>query len=155
MKTLELVLLRKEFNEHRTIGELFADGVKLSDTLEDALRDLPEKCPNTSKFNPCACSEKIYGETCIPAGRYRVRYLYSNKFKRKYPCLLDVPHFLGILIHAGVNEGNTEGCILVGTLARDGQHLVDTFAARDRVCGLVDRAEKAGTKVWITIKNEK
>lgn len=155
MKTLELNLLRTKFNDKRTIGELFADGVKLADTLEDTLRDLPEKCSYTSKFRPCACPEKVYGETCIPAGRYRVRYLYSNRFKRKYPCLQNVPHFLGILIHAGSNERHTEGCILVGTLVQDGQHLVDTFKACDRVCNVVKDAEKSGVEVWITIKNEK
>lgn len=155
MATLELVLNRIKFNDKRTIGELFANGKKLSDTLEDTLRELPEKCPETSKFKPCVCSEKVYGETCIPAGRYRVRYLYSNKFKRKYPCLQGVPHFLGILIHAGSNENHTEGCILVGTLAQDGQHLIDTFAARERVCRVVEDAEKSGLEVWITIKNEK
>lgn len=155
MATLELVLNRIKFNDKRTIGELFANGKKLSDTLEDTLRELPEKCPETSKFKPCVCSEKVYGETCIPAGRYRVRYLYSNRFKRKYPCLQDVPHFLGILIHAGSSESHTEGCILVGTLAQDGQHLIDTFAARERVCRVVENAEKSGLEVWITIKNEK
>lgn len=155
MATLELVLNRTKFNDKRTIGELFANGKKLSDTLEDTLRELPKKCSETSKFKPCACPEKVYGQTCIPAGRYRVRYLYSNRFKRKYPCLQDVPHFLGILIHAGSNENHTEGCILVGTLAQDGQHLIDTFAARERVCRVVENAEKSGLEVWITIKNEK
>lgn len=155
MATLELVLNRTKFNDKRTIGELFANGKKLSDTLEDTLREFPKKCPETSKFKPCACPEKVYGQTCIPAGRYRVRYLYSNRFKRKYPCLQDVPHFLGILIHAGSNENHTEGCILVGTLAQDGQHLIDTFAARERVCRVVENAEKSGLEVWITIKNEK
>lgn len=155
MATLELVLNRTKFNDKRTIGGLFANGKKLSDTLEDTLRELPKKCPETSKFHPCTCSEKVYGETCIPAGRYRVRYLYSNRFKRKYPCLQDVPHFLGVLIHAGSNESHTEGCILVGTLAQDGQHLIDTFAARERVCKIVEGAEKNGLEVWITIKNEK
>lgn len=155
MATLELVLNRTKFNDKRTIGELFANGRKLSDTLEDTLRELPKKCPETSKFKPCVCPEKVYGQTCIPAGRYRVRYLYSNRFKRKYPCLQNVPHFLGILIHAGSNENHTEGCILVGTLAQDGQHLTDTFAARERVCKIVEDAEKSGLEVWITIKNEK
>lgn len=155
MKTLELILLRTKFNDKRTIGELFVDGVKLADTLEDTLRELPEKCPYTSKFKPCACPEKVYGQTCIPAGRYRVRYLYSNRFKRKYPCVQNVPHFLGILIHAGSNEEHSKGCILVGTLAQDGQHLVDTFKARDKVCNIVEDAEKSGVQVWITIKNEK
>lgn len=155
MATLELVLNRTKFNDKRTIGELFANGKKLSDTLEDTLRELPKECPETSKFKPCTCPEKVFGETCIPAGRYRVRYLYSNRFKRKYPCLQGVPHFLGVLIHAGSNENHTEGCILVGTLAQDGQHLIDTFAARERVCRMVEDAEKSGLAVWITIKNEK
>lgn len=155
MKTLELSLIRTIFNDKRTLGELFADGVKISDTLEDTFRKLPEKCPNTSKYKSCTCSEKVYGATCIPEGRYRVRYLYSPRFKRKYPCLQEVPHFLGILIHSGSNENHTEGCILVGTLARNGESLVDSFAARDRVCKLVEDAESAGKEVWITVRNER
>lgn len=38
------------------------------------------------------------------------------------PRLLNVPHFDGILIHNGVTEKNSAGCILVGSY--DGQKLV-------------------------------
>ena len=39
---------------------------------------------------------------------------YSPRFKRVLPLLHDVPHFRGILIHPGNDQGDTAGCILIG-----------------------------------------
>lgn len=60
-------------------------------------------------------TSKIPGLTAIPAGRYRVISRQSTRFKRKLPCLLDVPGFTDILIHAGNTEHDTQGCVLLGT----------------------------------------
>ena len=75
-----------------TIGELYIDGVFICSTLED----------------------KVYGETAIPIGRYKVVLSYSNRFKRILPEILNVEFFKGIRIHEGNHKDNTEGCILVG-----------------------------------------
>ena len=96
--------------------------------------------------------QEVYGETCIPPGRYKVIYRYSPKFGKEYPALEDVPHFLGILIHAGANPGHTEGCILTGDRVPGMEQLRNQFNVTDRVKKLVREAIKAGRNVWITIE---
>ncbi len=97
-----------------TIGKLYVDGVYQCDTIEDVVRELPATCPNTPRGIACACKEKVYAETAIPAGTYRVTMEYSPRFKRKLPYLHEVPHFLGILIHNGTDHQHSAGCIIVG-----------------------------------------
>jgi len=84
-----------------TIGVMYIDGERFCDTLEDKVRDLTKE-------------KKVYGETAIPCGRYKVTLTYSPKFKRVMPLLHDVPYFDGVRIHAGNTTKDTEGCILLG-----------------------------------------
>ncbi len=81
-----------------TIGNLYIDGIKFCDTLEDAVR-----------------VQKIAGMTAIPAGIYEVIVTMSKRFKKRLPELLNVPNFSGVRIHTGNTDKDTEGCILVGT----------------------------------------
>lgn len=97
-----------------TIGDLYIDGVFFCNTIEDVVRQLPAVCPNTPKGRNCACPQKKYAETAIPAGTYKVTIEYSPRFKRRLPCLHDVPHFIGILIHSGNTAEDSAGCIIVG-----------------------------------------
>jgi hypothetical protein len=57
---------------------------------------------------------KVVRETAIPAGVYQIRLAHCPRFARKMPELLRVPGFVGIRIHWGNNENDTEGSILVG-----------------------------------------
>ena len=109
-----LTLNRKYKGETYTIGDLLVDGVFFCNTIEDKVRELPIICPNTPKWFSCKCKEKVYAETAIPAGTYKVTLQKSPKFQRVLPYLHDVPHFLGILIHEGNTERNSAGCIIVG-----------------------------------------
>lgn len=123
-----------------TVGRMWLDGIFFSNTLEDAVRDISEDGTG-----------KVYGKTAIPAGRYKVVYWYSPKFKRRMPRLLDVPHFDGILIHAGNTAGDTLGCILVGLNTQKGRltssrHYSDEL---NRRCELCDRRKE---EIWITIE---
>ena len=90
-------LIRKEFTEHSTIGDLIIDGEYFCFTLEDVVRDA-----------------KIQKETAIPYGKYEVITNYSNRFKRVMPLLLNVPNFEGVRIHNGNTDADTEGCVLIG-----------------------------------------
>lgn len=152
MENLEIKLVRKIFSETATIGELFVDGKKLCDTLEDTRRNLPPTCPYTPKGESCKCPEKVYGKTCIPEGRYKVVYRYSPKFGKMYAALENVPHFLGILIHSGTNVGHTEGCILVGEVIPGKEELKNSFPMGGKVKVLVSTAIEEGREVYITIE---
>ena len=113
---LDMKLVRTEFKDTQTVGKLYLNGVYFCDTLEDKNRDLNKN----GVFD--GSEKKVYSETCIPFGQYKVIINQSPRFKRLMPRLLNVPHFDGILIHNGVTEKNSAGCILVGSY--DGQKLV-------------------------------
>lgn len=67
---------------------------------------------------------KIYGETCIPAGTYKLelrnvggmtqRYARRYKFHRGMIWLRHVSLFEWVYIHVGNTSTDTLGCILVG-----------------------------------------
>lgn len=111
---MELLLKRIYKGDKYTIGKLYIDGEWFCDTIEDKVRSLHKDCPYTPKGRNCKCKEKIYGETAIPAGTYKVVLSYSNKFKRILPEILNVPHFLGIRIHKGNTEQDSAGCVILG-----------------------------------------
>lgn len=116
---MELILTRINKYNHSTLGELYLDGNKLMDTLEDTDRGLSSDMPLQSIQD-----KKIYGNTAIPTGRYKIAMgIVSPKFKDrawakpwegKLPRLLDVPGYEGVLIHVGNSSEDTLGCILVG-----------------------------------------
>lgn len=129
-----------------TIGKLYIDGEYFCDTLEDPVRTLPTFCPNTSEGIPCACPEKVYARTAIPAGTYKITMENSPRFKRILPLLHDVPHFLGVLIHSGNDANDTAGCILVGSNKAKGK-VLESRAASDRLNALL----KKEREITITI----
>lgn len=101
---MNLKVVRKEFTDLTTIGELSINGVFECFTLEDKVRDLKADG-----------SGKIYGKTAIGKGKYEVALTYSDRFKQVMPLLLKVPFFDGIRIHPGNKNEDTHGCLLVGT----------------------------------------
>lgn len=94
---MKLGLIRDVLGDTFTLGKLYIDGEFFCYTCEDKVRP-----------------KKIYGQTAIPAGTYRVSLTPSTRFKRVLPLLHDVPGFEGIRIHAGNTHEDTEGCVLVG-----------------------------------------
>ena len=120
-----------------TIGVLMVDGEKFSDTLEDKVRDL-----NSEK--------KVYGETAIPAGKYKVVMSMSSKFKRVMPYLENVPQFTGIMIHPGNTPKDTLGCILVGENKKKGQ-LSNSRKYSDELNKRINEAIERKEQVWIEI----
>ena len=101
-----------------TIGRFFVNGVRFYESLEDTDRGL------NSNFTEAAIKlSKIYGQTAIPTGTYRVVLSVSGKFKKKswakkygglVPELLGVKGFSGVRIHPGNMPEDTDGCILPG-----------------------------------------
>lgn len=132
---MELKLIRKDFGEKATEGELY---IRECFTLEDRVREPGVKVPK---------------ETAIPYGRYRVVIDFSNRFQRNMLHILNVPMFEGIRIHAGNTDKDTEGCILVG---QDKAVLDPDFigASKIALAILFDKVQAAityGEEVWIEI----
>lgn len=96
---MQIRVVREPTKNDTTLGALFIDGHWQCHTLEDAIR---------------AAGEKVYGETAIPAGRYKLILSMSNRFKKIMPEVVAVPGFAGIRIHAGNTAKDTEGCLLLG-----------------------------------------
>lgn len=109
MNNMKIKIQRIALKETYTIGKLLIDGNYFCDTLEDKVRDL-----NKDGDLDDAGEGKIYGETAIPYGTYKMVLGYSPKFKRVLPRILGVKHFEGILIHPGNTAKDSHGCILVG-----------------------------------------
>jgi hypothetical protein len=112
---MELKLIRTKSNNEYTEGKLYINGVYFCDTLEDKDRGLLQSMSvDTIK------TIKVYGETCIPYGTYKVELSYSPKFKKTMPAILDVKGFTGVRIHNGSYTYHSFGCLLVGTKYKDG-----------------------------------
>ena len=106
---MEIKLIRDTYSTKSTIGKLYLNGTFFCDTLEDVCRDQNRDGDLDDKGE-----EKVYGKTCIPAGRYKVIINMSNRFKKRMPLLLNVPKYEGIRIHNGNTAAHTDGCPLVG-----------------------------------------
>lgn len=106
---MELLLKRIALKDSYTIGKLYINGVYFCDTVEDKVRDL-----NKDGDLEDEGESKVYAETAIPYGIYKVIVNESPKFKRLLPRLLNVKHFDGILMHRGSSAKSSAGCIIVG-----------------------------------------
>ena len=79
---MELLLKRKFKAENYTIGDLYVDGRFFCHTIEDKVRPLPARCPDTPMGRACKCKEKEYARTAIPAGTYRITIQRIRRFAR-------------------------------------------------------------------------
>ena len=96
---INLLLIRNTFSKKSTIGELFLNGERICDTLE----------------NPWVDNQR--NVSCIPEGVYPVRLrLPRESATRDYLHLLvqEVPNRDFILVHRGNFPSQTQGCLLVG-----------------------------------------
>lgn len=140
---MKLVVERKWRKDDYTIGILYVNGVRLCNTLEDAVR-----------------SDKIYGKTAIPKGTYRVLMnVKSPKFDERpwtipyggiVPRLRNVPNFQGVLIHVGNTAADTDGCILVGDNTEKGR-LTNSTNRYFKLMGMLLGAALSGEAIDITI----
>ena len=117
-------VLRVSSDKDSTSGLLFEiEGNKrtfLAYTLEDEQRDV-----------------KVWGETRIPAGTYKLGLRteggFHNRYKSKYTFhkgmihVLDVPGFEYILWHTGNTDENTAGCLLLGNTQTNNRIAKDGF----------------------------
>jgi len=106
---IKLKLIRDTFTDNTTIGKLYVNGEYFCETLEDKDRGLHQDLSVEENTRL-----KVYGETCIPYGKYKVIVTPSVRLKRTLPLLVNVEGFQGIRIHKGNNKQATLGCICVG-----------------------------------------
>lgn len=135
---MEIRVDRKYKKEEYTIGKMYLNGMYFCDTLEDKVRILNE------------FEDKIYGETAIPYGRYRVILTYSPHFKRILPELVSVEFFKEIRIHNGSTKEDTKGCILVGENKVKGM-VVNSKKTIKRLMDILLKLDK-DEEIFITIQ---
>lgn len=127
-----------------TVGRLYVDDRLFCNTLEDRIVD---KNKNGVLDGD---EKKVYGESAIPYGTYKIIYNWSPKFGRNLPRLLNVPHFEGILIHPGNTAADSAGCILVGKNTEVGR-LTNSRYISDELNKLIDEAQQKGEPITIEI----
>lgn len=141
---MELRVERLWPKENYTVGRLYVNNEFFSNTLEDKIIDKDK----SGVFDNG--EKKVYGESAIPYGKYKVIYNWSPKFGRNLPRLLDVPHFEGILIHSGNTARDSAGCILVGKNTSKGM-LSESRYTSDKLNEIIDAAQKRGEEITIEI----
>ena len=131
-----------------TPGTLYIDGERFCDTLEDKDRGLTQNM-TIGEIQ----SKKVYGETAIPKGTYKVTTkVVSPKFSKypfymevcngRLPRLLDVPGYEGVLIH--VADGWKKDKLLAGCIG---------IGERQSYGSLLNGKETF-RKLWEKIKNQ-
>lgn len=115
----DLILKRIARKSTYTIGKLYLNNVYFCDTIEDTDRGLTNKM-SLDEINKI----KVKDKTAIPTGTYLIdlntispRFKNNPKYafiKGKLPRLINVPGFVGVLIHIGNTASDSSGCIIVG-----------------------------------------
>ena len=149
---MEILVKRIAKKSKYTIGKMYIDGQYICDTLEDTDRGLNQDMSLEEIKN-----KKVYGETAIPTGTYKVDMnTVSPKFKNrvwakpyggKLPRLIAVPGYDGVLIHAGNRAEDSLGCVLVGENKAVGQ-VLNSQVTFKKVMSILTK----GTNITITIK---
>ena len=150
---MKLKVLRISSGSDSTNGLLFKedqDGSHfLAYTLEDEYRE-----------------EKVYKETRIPAGTYKITLRtvggYTKKYEKRFKDIhkgmlwvRDIPNFEYILIHCGNTDEHTAGCLLVGDSQTNNQISPDGFIGQSskayaRIYPEIAQAIENGEEVLIT-----
>ena len=153
---MELLLHRKYKLPTYSIGKLYVDGVYFSDTLEDTDRNLYQ-----GMGLEWIEKVKVYDETAIPFGRYKITLVKSPKYSKKQkfveltnglmPYINNVPGWTGCLIHSGNTNKDTLGCVLVGENKEKGK-VINSFSTFKRLWKLLVEANEKGEEIWLTVQ---
>jgi len=138
-----ITLRRIAMKDTYTIGKLYIDGVYFCDTVEDKDRGL-----NDSMEESVIKERKVYGETAIPLGTYKVEITYSPKFKKNLPLLYNVKGFEGIRIHSGNTAKDSLGCIIVGKNKKVGM-VLDSRSTMTKLMKILTNTKE---NIWLTIR---
>ena len=141
---MDIQLKRIAKKETYTIGKLYIDGVYFCDTIEDKDRGLNQ----AMSINDIK-KKKVYGETAIPTGTYKLVIDYSNRFKKNMAHILNVPGYEGIRIHTGNSAKDSLGCIIVGKNKVVGK-VIESRDTYNQLFPILQKAFKEG-EIKITI----
>ena len=143
---MKLEVLRFNSQDDFTNGLLFdvTDNVRsfLAYTLEDEAR-----------------TTKVWGETRIPAGKYKLSLRAEGGFHTRYLAkygdwhkgmilVNNVPNFEYILWHVGNSDEDTAGCLLVGKTSQD-NFIGSSTAAYKSIYPPIRDAILSGEDVWV------
>ena len=150
------ILVKRTFNNKLyCISHIYVDGVYICDAIEDTDRGL-DNSMSVSDIK----KKKVYAQTAIPTGTYDLTIdIISPKFYQKpyyksfcngyVPRVLNVKGFDGILIHKGVNQNSSAGCLIVGYNTIKGQ-VTNTQQAFEKLYKLFKQAKNKKEKMTIT-----
>ena len=151
------LLLKRIYNcPSYCIGRLYINQVYVSDTIEDCDRGLKDTWPLDKIVNT-----KVYGETAIPKGTYKIALSISPKFKnrtwaKKYgglvPEVLNVKGYSGIRVHPANFATELLGCIAPGINSKKGQ-VTQSQITYDRLMSkYLIPAYQRKEEIWITVQ---
>lgn len=154
---MKILVDRKWKKDAYTISNLYIDGVKMCNVIEDKDRGL-----KSSDGVTAISLKKVKGQTAIPTGTYEVSIDYvSPKYKKsstmvayngaKMPRLLNVPGYSGILIHPGNTAKDTEGCLIPGKNDTVGRVSNSTYWFK-QIYEKMKEAKKRKETIWIVIQ---
>lgn len=154
---MKLTLDRKWKKSSYTISNLYVDGVKFCNVIEDTDRGLSSDMDLAT-----IKSLKVKGKTAIPKGNYRITLsMQSLKYTRSksmmafckayMPRLINVPGYEGVLIHPGNTAADTEGCLIPGKNDTVGRVSNSTKYFKE-LYNKMKAAEKKGEGIIIEIK---
>jgi hypothetical protein len=121
------------------MGALYIDDVFQCFTLEDQAQ----------------AGGKVTGETRIPAGEYEITLRRGSPMAKRYDrayrdlnhdgmlWIRDIPGFEWVYFHTGNTDGDTSGCILVGTGVIDTHRGGRISRSRPAYCELYPRVYEA------------
>lgn len=153
---MEIIDRRRYYGNDYTIGDLIVNGKKFCDVLEDTDRGLTNTMTNSE-----IAKKKQYGKTAIPKGTYKVEMgVVSPKFRSrqwairwggKLPRVLNVPGFVGVLIHPLNTAEETLGCIGVGENKVKGK-IINSVETFNRLMPLLIEAYYRGESITLTVE---
>lgn len=160
---MKLLLTRIAKKDKYTIGRLYMQDkqnkqwVKLCDTIEDKDRGLDQSMSEANITHI-----KIKHQTAIPTGTYKIvmnivsgTFVKKQKYKDfcggKLPRLSYVKGFSGILIHAGIDQDSSSGCIILGENKVVGK-VINSWETFKRVYNLLKAASDRGEAITLTVQ---
>lgn len=136
---MDWILQRRRTRPGWTAGDLDVGGVYACYTIEDELREV-----------------KVYGETAIAAGRYRLVFVDSPKFGPDTISVEGVPGFTAIRIHGGMSDKDSLGCVIVGDQLDEAAGKISGAKVRgvlDKLKQVMRGALVNGEEVWLEVRN--